>query len=418
MSGGSLMILFMYVLLLRGTGCSDNNRHQQNQHHKKKTTEHRTNQHQKKTTTKSTNNLHLPTTDQNNSLQYQQMSTQIIISLAHLLHQNSPDYESAKNSLLDTTAALSLRTARSASQVHAVLTGSPRPTFAETNAWLLEHTPRKRCNTEESCGSIHSETSDLQEYVKESQWANPNSNINDLCGSPTKIGGSVLSHYRSRKNMEGDVCGGGGEKGNVSNVNAMGPLVGQAVVNSIATKKGVGLQSSRAKLLQGTIDRPLWDQRRWTDGECLFSDLVDRCGLESFANTKSHEEKTMAEDVADCAAGKITGDSNTTGLDKTSNLSAHLITVPTQVLTTSSGSVPGMDDETVNEIARGVIRFLMRKQSPAVSTIYLVMSEEEMEKQSVISEQLMRAWVKLEQYNDLIGQPKLLAGASFEFVYA
>jgi hypothetical protein len=46
------------------------------------------------------------------------------------------------------------------------------------------------------------------------------------------------------------------------------------------------------------------------------------------------------------------------------------------------------------------------------------MSEEEMEKQSVISEQLMRAWVKLEQYNDLIGQPKLLAGASFEFVYA
>jgi hypothetical protein len=218
--------------------------------------------------------------------------------------------------------------------------------------------------------------------------------------------------------MEGDVCGGGGEKGNVSNVNAMGPLVGQAVVNSIATKKGVGLQSSRAKLLQGTIDRPLWDQRRWTDGECLFSDLVDRCGLESFANTKSHEEKTMAEDVADCAAGKITGDSNTTGLDKTSNLSAHLITVPTQVLTTSSGSVPGMDDETVNEIARGVIRFLMRKQSPAVSTIYLVMSEEEMEKQSVISEQLMRAWVKLEQYNDLIGQPKLLAGASFEFVYA
>ena len=337
------------------------------------------------------------------------MTTQIIITLAHLLHQHSLDYEDVKDGILHITATLAIQTATSHkdSEVHIVLSGSPRPTFAETNGWLLESgglvSPRKRSSTMDSYASANSEMSqDLQEYMKESQL-NANGNMNDLGGSPTRIGGSVLSHYRSRKNKECDIGGGGVN----ATTNHMGPMVGHAVVNAINQKKGVGLQSSRAKLLQGTIDRPLWDQRRWTDGECLFSDLVDRCGLESFANSSSHDQNAY---VADFGAGM-----QIETLQKTSNLSAHLITVPAQVIIPST-TKSGMDEETVNEIARAVIRILKRKKSPAASTVFLVMAEETSERKNQISEQLMQAWIKLEQYNDMIGQPKLMEGLKFEFV--
>ncbi|KAL7479596.1 hypothetical protein ACHAW6_005317 [Cyclotella cf. meneghiniana] len=373
------------------------------------------------------------------------MSTQIIITLAHLLHQHSLSYDNDKNSLLDISADLAMRTAHSQPQgeVHMVLTGSPRPTFVETNAWLLEHggpvTPRKRASTGDSCASIaatmttevpdavqrglsQEDSSDLHDYMEESHLGStPNANMNDLCGSPTKTGGSVLSHYRQRKHLEGD-AGGGGKNGcakkDAQSSNNQGPMVGHAINNAIAQTKGLGLHSSRAKLLQGTIDRPLWDQRRWTDGECLFSDLVDRCGLESFENVGSHCDKKPRSDFADAAAGKTEN-----ALQKTSNLSAHLITVSPHVLT-SSGPQAGMEDETVYEIARGVIRFLKRKKSPAVSTVYLVVpfssastvNDSECDTRHLICSQLTQAWSKLEQHNAMIGQPKLLAHAQIEVI--
>ncbi|KAL3799106.1 hypothetical protein HJC23_002234 [Cyclotella cryptica] len=372
------------------------------------------------------------------------MSIQIIITLAHLLRQHSLSYDDEKNSLLDISADLAMRTAHSQpeGEVHMVLTGSPRPTFAETNAWLLEHggpvTPRKRSNTGDSCmsnataegdsmqqGLSLAESSDLHDYMEESHLGStPNANMNDLCGSPTRMGGSVLSYYRQRKHMEGDAGGGGkgcakkAAPGNHDGNSNQGPMVGHAINNAIAQTKGVGLHSSRAKLLQGTIDRPLWDQRRWTDGECLFSDLVERCGLESFENVGSHCDKKARSDLADAAAGQFGNK-----LQKISNLSAHLITVSPQI-STSSGPHAGMEDETVYEIARGVIRFLKRKKSPAVSTVHLVLpylsasttNDDECERRHLICSQLTQAWSKLEQYNDMIGQPKMLAHANIEVV--
>ena len=64
-----------------------------------------------------------------------------------------------------------------------------------------------------------------------------------------------------------------------------GPKVRHAVVNATSQAKCVGLQSSHAKLLQVTIDCPDWEQSRWTDGECVFGELMSRCGLDSFENT-------------------------------------------------------------------------------------------------------------------------------------
>jgi hypothetical protein len=351
------------------------------------------------------------------------MPTQIIITLAHLLQQHSLSYDDKKNSLLDISANLAMRTAQSQpeGEVHMVLTGSPRPTFAETNAWLLEHggSPRKRSNTADSCKSEMSieERENLHDYMEESHLSStPNANMNDLCGSPTLQGVSVLSHFRQRKRSEGDVGGGKSpqKEGHVNN--NTGPMVGQAIKDVIAQTKGIGLQSSRAKLLQGTIDRPLWDQRRWTDGECLFSDLVDRCGLESFENVGSHSGDKRLRSGADVAAG------DSRRLQKTSNLMAHLITVSAQIPTSEPRI--GMEEETVNEIARGVIRFLKRKKSPAVSTVHLVLptvplgetNGDEIERRNVVGRQLTEAWQKLEQYNDMIGLPKLLAGARIEYV--
>ena len=105
-----------------------------------------------------------------------------------------------------------------------VLTGSPRPTFAETNAWLLEEqkllSPVKKGGVSgggsddvEMTDAVDDEGDDtlLQDYTQDSSnklSSTTNSNMNDLGGSPTKMGGSVLFHYKERKYSEGDTSGG------------------------------------------------------------------------------------------------------------------------------------------------------------------------------------------------------------------
>eukprot|EP00574_Skeletonema_japonicum_P009707 CAMPEP_0201732508 /NCGR_PEP_ID=MMETSP0593-20130828/28998_1 /ASSEMBLY_ACC=CAM_ASM_000672 /TAXON_ID=267983 /ORGANISM="Skeletonema japonicum, Strain CCMP2506" /LENGTH=114 /DNA_ID=CAMNT_0048225483 /DNA_START=32 /DNA_END=373 /DNA_ORIENTATION=+ len=63
---------------------------------------------------------------------------QVVLSLAHLLQQHSLSYDSEKNELLQTSVRCASQLASGGGEVHIILTGSPRPTFAETNAWLLE----------------------------------------------------------------------------------------------------------------------------------------------------------------------------------------------------------------------------------------------------------------------------------------
>jgi hypothetical protein len=171
----------------------------------------------------------------------------------------------------------------------------------------------------------------------------------------------------------------------------------------------------------------LWSQNRWTDGECLFSELVERCGLESFENVGgAGGSGSGALCVADAAAGGGSGEGVGVGLRKTTNLSAHLITVPAQSPQTSN-SIVGMENDTAEEIARGILRFLKRKKSPVVSKFYILLpplsmvptrGEEgrEEERRAAIATQLKEACAKLEQYNDMIGMPKLMAGAEMEFV--
>ena len=122
----------------------------------------------------------------------------------------------------------------------------------------------------------------------------------------------------------------------------------------------------------------------------------------------------------------------TTGLrlQKTTNLAAHLITVPATIITQTSnnniteggGEVPGLAEDTIEEIARGILRCLKRKKSPPASKVYLVLppvffgEDIEKERRQVASERLDAAWQKLERYNDMIGAPKLMADAQFEFV--
>ena len=216
----------------------------------------------------------------------------------------------------------------------------------------------------------------------------------------------------------------------------MGPMVGQAVVNAISQAHGVGLQSSRARLLQGTIDRPLWDQRRWTDGECLFSELVERCGLESFANVGvavAHigggvSRRGGADDAAGGGERPSMLGTAGLGLQKTTNLLAHLITVPTPITTgknaDAGGEVLGMEEDTIEEIARGILRCLKRKKSTPASKVYLVLppdssSEEgDQERKRVALARLAAAWQKLERFNDMIGAPKLMSNAQFDFIDA
>lgn len=134
-------------------------------------------------------------------------------------------------------------------------------------------------------------------------------------------------------------------------------------------------------------------------------------------------------------------------LDKTTNVSAHLITVPSvvngPVQWNGSGSgseteveIPGMDESTMEEIARGILRCLKRKKSPPVTKVYLALpplfpnlnatdSSAAMEvegadvdraRRELAVKRFSEAWEKLEQYNDMIGQPKLMAGVDMEFV--
>lgn len=467
---------------------------------------------------------------------------QVILTLAHLLRQRSHTYDVEKDALLDASVKKCVTTKiqmanqhhhnqhqdqeEEEGEVHMVLTGSPRPTFAETNAWLLEATgavenklvtPRKKSkddnaprgsysildnnitpmpraaadddvsmdsasknnndeDDDESMGQDDGATGAqlLQEYIAECTHnsSTPNANMDDLGGSPTRVGGSVLEHYRERKYSHGDMSAGGVTKGSVTNnknnstigdnnekenngsgnssnetsdeTSAKGPMVGHAVVNAISQTRGVGLYSSRAQLLQGTIDRPLWDQRRWTDGECLFSDLVARCGLESFENvgaagSSSKVDDGVAAGGADAAAGAGVllpnnpppPTSGTGRLRKTTKLSAHLITVPapnpsnrSSNLAASLGDeVPGLEEDTMEEIARGILRVLKRKKSPPASVVYLVLPCEnsnsggmEEERKEVVVARLSAAWQKLEQYNEMIGAPRLMADATLEFV--
>ncbi|KAL7465710.1 hypothetical protein ACHAXS_006025 [Conticribra weissflogii] len=462
----------------------------------------------------------------------------VVISLAHLLQQHSLSYDDEKNALLDASvqavvelsqrATAAAAAHRSQGEVHVVLTGSPRPTFAETNAWLLEapgsprgrrtsvdHSPRK-ASLDDGVHNLHpvpmpmemdhlqiptememdeeprttalqqqqvrpqqqedededeeSQSALLHDYIYESTHhsSTQNANMNDLSGSPTKTGGSVLAHFqnnRRRTSTSGssvDIaaakggCGDGETAaGGVAAPSTTGPMVGRAVVNAISQTKGLGLHSSRSRLLQGTIDRPLWDQRRWTDGECLFSDLVDRVGLESFENVGGII-RGGADDAAGGGMGSVRRRVSTLGevghdLDKTANVSAHLITVPAVVSGVvrwnggSSGSgngdgsvgdveIPGMDESTMDEIARGVLRCLKRRQSPPVTKVYLALppmvtnvnandrgiakgEEVDRLRRELAVKRLSEAWEKLERYNDMIGQPKLMAGTDMEFVY-
>ncbi|KAL9184995.1 hypothetical protein ACHAXT_002772 [Thalassiosira profunda] len=411
----------------------------------------------------------------------------VILALAHLLRQHSLSYDDEKNALLDASvqraAEMANRGDTAGEEVHVVLTGSPRPTFAETNAWLLEGqpgspakppaTPRRRGGAgnndgdaaaaggataeeeddmsvdeeeEGNGGTAASGAQLLQDYIAECTHGSStrNANMDDLGGSPTRLGGSVLDRYRERTqsadgmvNVESHLDNGNDETmedGEAQDEideseHSKGPMVGQAVVNAVSQQKGVGLRSSRAMLLQGTIDRPLWDQRRWTDGECLFSELVDKCGLESFENVGiagSHVGQGSSGG-ADAAGGGARPSSNLgeTGLrlQKTTNLSAHLITVPATIVTQTdtSAEVPGMATDITEEIARGILRCLKRKKSPPASKVMIVLppdmkGEKDTERRQVVLSRLSAAWQKLEQYNDMIGAPRLMADASLEFV--
>lgn len=434
-------------------------------------------------------------------------SCQIVLSLAHLLQQHSLSYDTEKNALLNASVncATKLASHTGESEVHVILTGSPRPTFAETNAWLLEGTaqsssasasPKRKVsnseimnndddrpahlkgsysiadnvhysissnmdidddenNNEEDDTEMQDDNNNstvLQEYINEftNNSSTPNANMNDLASSPgVKTGESVLRDFQARKLSEADMSGSSSSNttpvhnnsfvrrnttgvtfkdnndesnrknsrrrstfDSQSNNTNSGPMVGQAVVNAISQSSGVGLQSSRSKLLQGTIDRPLWSQTRWTDGECLFSELVDLCGLESFENSGAagshhHHQGSSGPDAAAGGAGSK--------LQKTTNLSANLITVPA---TTLHEPDAGVSQTTIEEIARGIIRTLKRKSSPPASNVYIVLPPDFKEggKRELLVKLLKQSYEKLEQYNHMIGQPVLMGGAELKFV--
>ena len=478
---------------------------------------------------------------------------QVLLSLAHLLQQHSLSYDAEKDTLLNTSVITAISISNTyrgglhspsnapEGEVHLVLTGSPRPTFAETNAWLLDsptkapRTPsRGSSNVNERSESNVSNVSStpgssmrgsysildnnvtsmdvdrennaindvevpdmpslgiesvmnhnddnenddvdmsteendsaqlLQEYIAECTHnsTTTNANMSELGGSPTRIGESVLLRYRERRDSEannessqsrssdvgsnvavrGSTVGSVTSENNTTNTDTIsnksfskqsstgsegGPMVGQAVVNAINKQKGVGLQSSRAKLLQGTIDRPLWDQRRWTDGECLFSELIDKCGLECFVNSCGGGMGNSGSNGgigADAAAGGWVPPSGE-GLAKQSNMSSHLITVPATKfdgLGDNGKEVvsPGLEDGTIDEIARGILRNLKRKKSPPCCKIHIVLppvvdDEKNQGRKEVAETRLKAAFQKLEQYNDMIGAPKLMSNVEFEFV--
>ena len=433
----------------------------------------------------------------NNAAKSCSSSCQIVLTLAHLLQQHSLSYETEKNALLNASVhcATSLLTANDNSEeVHVILTGSPRPTFAETNAWLLEEgtSPSSKRNSgnggnihkgsstigaigetkklnensrEEthlkasysiadnvhysSCSNVmmdidHDEMQDdddnLQEYITE--FAN-NSGTTTVCSSGRNVS---KSNSFIRRNTTGvttiassttTIVDGGNNNSpirrrstfdtNTTTIHntSLGPMVGQAVVNTINQSSGVGLQSSRSKLLQGTIDRPLWSQTRWTDGECLFSELVDLCGLESFENVGAFGgSKQQQQQGPDVAAGG--GEGAGLKLQKTANLSAHLITVPATTLHEPNNNA-GLSITTMEEIARGIIRTLKRKKSPPASKVYIVLPatvagngldsiDDENKRRELLVILLKQSWEKLEKFNSMIGQSNLMTGADLEFV--
>ncbi|KAL7428175.1 hypothetical protein ACHAXM_001313 [Skeletonema potamos] len=467
---------------------------------------------------------------------------QIVLTLAHLLRQHSLSYDTEKKSLLDTSVRCATQLG-GGGEVHIILTGSPRPTFAETNAWLLEgkmstataSTSPKRsrsskvgsiisgvntANTNTAndiltddapetasimnevenndrpthlkgsysiADNVHYSTSNimdidnnnnnngsddededmqqqddgqissqllLQEYIHEFTTNNSSTtpNANNIMGregdtSGGKKGGrSSVSHNNSfiRRNTTGVTTTTTTNDSNSNNKdgtirrrstidtsetllsakNNIGPMVGQAVVNAISQSSGVGLQSSRSKLLQGTIDRPLWSQNRWTDGECLFSELVELCGMESFEMMGSSSAAAtsaatgLQQQGPDVAAGAAVVASTPPKTTKTTtNMSANLITVPA---TTLRDPEAGISPTTMDEIARGILRTVKRKKSPPASKVYIVLPGPDQgiddEKRMVVVTLLKQAWMKLEQYNHMIGQPNLMSDAELEFV--
>jgi len=395
-------------------------------------------------------------------------------------------------------------------EVHIVLTGSPRPTFAETNAWLLEGSSSSAAaagnnhsnsssggaNTNDIAMTETDDTNDRPAHLKGSYSIADNvhhsssniynnqeeeermmqdenttkSELQDYITEFTEIkdgGGNGVSTAAVTNSKRGITTGGGhntsfirrnttgvttttnnnnnnaddstnttnrrrstidaAESSSSSSVtNNTGPMVGQAVVNAISQSSGVGLQSSRSKLLQGTIDRPLWSQNRWTDGECLFSELVELCGMERFemVGGAAHKKRLQQQQQGgpDDAAGGAGAPSlavvaSPPPAAAATNMSANLITVPATTLREPNA---GVSQTTMDEIARGVLRTVKRKKSPPASKVYIVLpgvnqgvSEEQ---RGVVVTSLKQAWEKLEQYNHMIGQPNLISGADLEFV--
>ena len=321
--------------------------------------------------------------------QQQCHSSQVVLSLAHLLHQQTPNYDTTKNALLSESATCALQLATTANndggdgiggEVHLFLTGSPRPTFAETNAWLLE-SHRNR-----SSPRRNQHISKNDDDQRDDNAADTDENDNNSSNNNTIIG-------LKRKESSDE------------------PLVGHAVVNAISQTSGVGLKCIRSKMFQGTIDRPEWDQTRWTDGECLFSELVGLVGLESFEGGTG-------------ALGSGTATIKRGG--KGTNLSANLITVPASS-TSMSGGGGGMGEDTFEEIARNILRCLRRRRdSPPASVIHVLLPPNDLvgdddhngnTTSSMASSRLMEAFHKLEKYNDMIGVPRLMADAMVEVVH-
>ena len=430
----------------------------------------------------------------------------VILTLAHLLQQHSLSYDDEKNVLLESSVKCGMKLASSNNQgntnnsangdgntntniavavaaaavgegeLHMVLTGSPRPTFAETNAWLLEGEPngapttprrksrgdsiggggaRERSGSTNSTGtggvtmpgSFRGSYSILDNAVSMTNTTTTNNNDcedddDDAMSLDETNDKEVLQEYISSLTEEEKKSETSSPDIDKVNLNK-GPMVGHAVVNAVNQTQGVGLRSSRAKLLQGTIDRPLWDQRRWTDGECLFSELVDKCRLENGFydlferrnNTGRNANATAGGSVgggADAAAGGGVGGGG--GVQQPApaeqsnmDLSAHLITVPAIIINPNTTTVadddevPGLEEDTVIEIARGILRCLKRKKSPPTSKVYLVLPpdpnvERDAVRKQAVHSKLAAAWEKLERYNDMIGAPRLMADAEFEFV--
>lgn len=321
-------------------------------------------------------NATMTTTTTTSSSSSSSPSCEVILILAHLLEQNSPDYNRHKDKLLDGSVERAVAIAEAAlanenvnnnssnSEVHVVLTGSPRPTFAETNAWLLEE------------------------------------------GKGSRGGGG-----------EG---GDGGQPQEPSN----SETAVQMDVNSDA-----GLHCPRAKLLQGTIDRPLWDQHRWTDGECLFGEVVERMGLESFSYKKNSSKYR---------GNSGGGGAEELGLDGMSLkkikytprcLSAYLVTVVDTMTRTKAGSVATktdtiIDDTTAVEIAKETLRYLRRKKAPLVSRVTIAlppyspsMATTDEERQRTIRTKLVAAWTELERLNaEMVGEARRMSGAHITFL--